>query len=502
MKACLILQRRFAYVGHAMAKVFKEKYGVNQFCAYTDLGASLEFLQSQTDIAYTDIFFEPEVRSRYQTEKLDLDYLKKLEKEIGIPNLWAYLEIDRSIRYGQLFRDYPHNTPHYTHEEMMRILQAEAKAIMKFLEKEKPNLIIFTVITDVSTLLFYHLAKKIGIKTFFIQTVRVGTRYTITENYENFSFLKGTFEALQNKKISLPSERKKALEFLASFRANPAPHCKYDTPSARPLSRSKQFLFLLPQNTLKSIYWFFKTGLEYFRWGIKGDHVRNPWHFLVDRLKRKWRVLIGFEDLYDKVDPADEFAFFPLQQEPEMALMLFAPFSNDQLWLAKQIARSLPLHYKLYVKEHPAMFGYRTRQFYKELKKIPNLKLIHPSVNGLDLITKAKIIATITSTAAWEGALLKKPAITFGDTFYNDLPMVKKCLAAADLPQVVKNQLENFHYDEEALLNLLTAIFKESVDVDLSTIWQMEGGGQVEKNKTAITSLVNFIAGKLGLINN
>src|SRR3989344_6414293 len=147
MKVCLQLQRRFAYVGHAMAMVLKEKYGVKDFCAYVELTPSLEFLKSQKEINYSDFLLESDLHNGYRTEKLDLGYLKNLEKEYGLPNLWPYIEIDRTVRHGLFLRDYPYDTPLLTHGEMMRTIQASAKKIIAFLEKEKPDFILFSVIT-------------------------------------------------------------------------------------------------------------------------------------------------------------------------------------------------------------------------------------------------------------------------------------------------------------------------------------------------------------------
>ena len=46
--------------------------------------------------------------------------------------------------------------------------------------------------------------------------------------------------------------------------------------------------------------------------------------------------------------------------------------------------------------------------------------------NGTTLIQNARLIVTVTGSAAWEGVLLKKPAIVFGNRFYNTLSMIKK----------------------------------------------------------------------------
>src|SRR3990167_6347291 len=102
MKICFFLQRRFAYLGHNLAVLLKEKYGVMDFCGYVNLRSSFNFLSSQKDIRYSTLLFDENMQKKYKEEKLDLNYLRQLEKEYGIPNLWPYIAADRIIMSNQL----------------------------------------------------------------------------------------------------------------------------------------------------------------------------------------------------------------------------------------------------------------------------------------------------------------------------------------------------------------------------------------------------------------
>ncbi len=502
MKACFFLQRRFVYVGHAMALTFQKKYGINEFCAYITVRDGFEFLKSQKDIKYTGLLLDEDIHKQYKAEPLDLNYLKNLEQEYGIPNLWPYISVDRVVRYNQLVREYPYNTPKYTHEEMMRMAQVTAKAIIKFLEKEKPDFICLSIVGSLGSMLLYHIARKKGIKTLLVRNSCVGTRFSITENYNSIEPVEKAFDEIQKNNAPYREYIRQAEKFLKEFREKPSPYSAVVTPKARQINRRRQFAFLLPYKIFKSVFWVIKIFNDYLFDKNRDDYGYSkikPWHYLLDRIKRKIRVLIGFDDLYDEIDLSEDFAFFPLQYEPEVSTMLYAPFYMDQLWLIKQIAQSLPLHYKLYIKEHPVMFGYRPRRYYKELKKIPNVKLIKPDVISFDLVKNAKLIATNTGTPGWEATLFKKPVITFGDASYNKLHMVKRCRAIEDLPQIVKEQLENFDYDEKSLINFIAAIYKESADVNLIQLWSVEGGSKMEKKEKKLVPLVDLIAEKLNL---
>lgn len=500
MKICLFLQRRFAPIGHTMAVIFNKKYGVKDFCGYVSMRSNIDLLKSRGNVNYTELILDEDIYKRYKNESVDSNYLKFLEKEYGIPNLWPFVDTDRIVRHGLFLREYPYDRPKHTHEEMLKLIQVYAKSAIKFLDEEKPDAAIFPVLEGLSPLFFYHIAKKKGVKTLFIQSCRIRNRHTVTQNYGELSYVLETFEKLNKNDISFPEYLKEAEEFLTGFRNKPEVHDSVDAPSSRPISRKQQFGFLLPSQITFSIYWIIKLFADYIKNINRDDHtIIKPWHHIIDRIRRKFRVLVGFEDLYDAIDEREDFAFYPLQQEPEVSITLFAPFYKDQLWLVRQIAKSLPIHYKLYVKEHPAMFGYRPRNFYKELKKIPNVKLISPLTPGFNITKNAKLITTLTGTAGWEGIMLKKPVITFGDVFYNILPMIRRCRNIEDLPNIVKDQLENFNYDEKALINLIVAIFKESAPLDLTQLWDTEGGSQAENKEEEIAPFTDFIAEKLNL---
>ena len=226
----------------------------------------------------------------------------------------------------------------------------------------------------------------------------------------------------------------------------------------------------------------------------------NPITFLIDRIRRKTRTLIGYNSFYDPVNLKEDYAFFPLHYEPEITTLLYAPFWTDQINLIRQIAKSLPIHFKLYVKEHPGMIGYRTRAYYNALKKIPNVKLIDPNCASFRLIGNTKLLITISGTAGWESILFKKPVITFGDVFYNALSTVKHCHEIEQLPFLVKGQLENFHHNEQELETFVAAIIEESRPIGLQEIWS--GGIDQEKEKKRLTILADLLASKLNLPGN
>lgn len=497
MKACLLLQRRFAYVGHKLALILKEKYGINEFCGYVFLRSSFEFLKNQKEIDYTFLLLDEDIHNQYKDEPLDLDFLKNIEEEYGIPNLWPYLALDRVLMFNMLKREYPYNTPAYSHEDMMKIFQIKVRAILDFLEKEKPDFIFMTVVGRVGTMLLYQIAKKKGIPVFIGIETRIGDDYILTDNYKNFSWAEKKFhDLLASEKTSAKSAEAK--KYLADFRKKPTTYLYFINNNEIKTSSMKELKWFLPKNLLRSSAWFLKLTYRYFAKKKWLDYTEeNPVSFAIDKIKRKTRLLIGHDRFYDPVDLTEDFAYYPLHYEPEIATMLLAPFWTDQLNLIRQIAKSLPLHFKLYVKEHPAMVRFRPFSYYRELKKIPNVKLANPNFPSFDLAKNAKLITTLTGTAGWEGVLFKKPVITFGDVFYNALSMVKKCHDIEQLPFMINDQLKNHLHNEEELEVFIGAVMEESAPVGLLEIWEKGVGPELEKKR--LTFFADLLAKKLNL---
>lgn len=499
MKGCLLLQRRFATIGHAIAIALKEKYGIAEFCGYVCLRSSFDFLKSQNDIRYGTLLLDDELQKEYTKEKLDPEYLHHLEKEYGIPNLWPYIACDRVIMFKQLLREYPYNTPMYTHEEMLRILQVKARAIIRLLEEEKPDFLFASVVGSMGGMLLYHIAKKKNIKVIIADIARIGELFTVSDHYAYHTWTEQIFQELQQTKRHSIREHD-AQTFLEDFRKKPAPYFGKLYEESLPVDRRRQLQFLKPANIFRSLAWVYRLTIGYLKNPHRDDYEEiKPWHYVIDRMKNKARLLRGFRDLYSRPEPNEDYAFFPLHFEPEIATMLYAPFFTDQPYVIRQIAHSLPATYKLYVKDHPGMIGFRPRSYYKELLKIPNIRLIDPAIPSFPLIQNAKIVTTISSSAGWEAVLLRKPVITFGDVFYNALSTVKHCRTIDELPYVIKEQLESVRYNEQELVNYIAATMEVSVEVPLLRLWEREIG-DFAKVKKGIEPAADLIARKLGLM--
>ena len=120
-----------------------------------------------------------------------------------------------------------------------------------------------------------------------------------------------------------------------------------------------------------------------------------------------------------------KIVFFTLHLEPEVALQSFSPEFSNSMEAITWISKSLPVNYILVVKEQVASYGVRSRWYYRQLMKIPNVVLSHPDVHSWDWIKASSIIATITGTIGQEAIHFERPVLSFGKhQIINHLPTV------------------------------------------------------------------------------
>jgi hypothetical protein len=216
------------------------------------------------------------------------------------------------------------------------------------------------------------------------------------------------------------------------------------------------------------IKWFSLRFYYYYFLGWKKDKfdfiTLNPfWYAFRDlRMVVKAQIMNLFYK-FDKVGKEEEYIFFPLHLQPEASTLILGSYYVDQIALIENIAKSIPLDYKLYVKEHISALGKRDSGYYKKIKKIPNVKLISPYENSHELIKRSKAVIVITSTVGLEGLIYEKPVIVLGDTFYNISDLTYQIKGIKELPGVLESILEeDFQIDKLKLKKFILSLLHSS----------------------------------------
>lgn len=472
MKVCMVLQNQYSKIGHAIARVLKERHGVTEFCAYVISPFAQEFLAAQRDIRYEPMLVDHQLHARAWQEPLDVQYIERFERVYGPPPLWHYLYADRKLMMsiGPKEETTTEVDALYSHEDLMRTFQVRAKAIEEMLTRERPDFILFFAIGTLAHLILYHVAKKMGIRALNIDFPRIANRVCISEDYRRLTGVDAIAEQFRHDGMHDTPFHKEADALLQRFRATGTLDLEYFIFAVEEMRSQTAF----PRRITRSLAFFPKLCARSFRYrGLftYGENEIGPLNFLKYKLRQRARIWRGIADLTARPDLQVPYLFYPLHYEPELATLLLSPYYFDQIQLVGALARSLPLHWKLYVKEHPTMQGRRARSFYRALLRFPNVVLLDPHISTFTLLRSAKLVATITGTAGWEATLLGKPVLTFGEVFYNSLSTVRRAHDLEALPALIKQTIVRYAPDEGEIRNFFAAVLCDSVPFDFFALW-------------------------------
>lgn len=214
------------------------------------------------------------------------------------------------------------------------------------------------------------------------------------------------------------------------------------------------------------------------------------------------RYLLGnknkfFEDIRGR---DEEYVYFPLHLIPESTTLNKSPFYPNELSVIEAVSKSLPVGWKLYVKEHGAMIGERPLSFYNKLKKLTNVKLVRLDCynDPKPWILKSKGVITLSGTSAFEASLCGKPSLMFGNAYFEVLDNITKVKSFEELPSLINN----FRFYKQQTLYSQAAYLKTIIECGkkiqfLKLMLESESHALNQTNicletKGAVTSIVDL----------
>lgn len=430
------------------------------------LGLSVNFLKEWEILSAND-------------QNVDFDFLQNLEGEFGEPFLWNALVMDRRVYNGVLTKQKQDYAPRFSHAEMLLLLQKGFRSVLKFIEDIKPDVIIggFTPVTF-GEYIFYLCAKAKKIKYVNLNPTKILNYVTFSEEiYREFPHVEEDYKKYlvgnSNEDIFL----KKAKEYVENKIG------KYEgiITSSAGFPYRNWFMNVLRWPLVIANYYLKKRYQDNqqrgYHWGYFYKDIYNP---LKDQITQRILPYWSVEKL-KKV----EYAYYPLHVEPEIALSLFGKEHLNQIELIRNIAKSIPITWKLAVKDHPAGVGRRNIRYYKKLLEIPNVVMVNHYADSNSVIENAKMVFTVSGFSGFEAILKSKPVITFGKTFYDIFPdhMVRNVRDSGELAFEVKELIDRYRYSEDHVICLIAAIMKNSVPLNLySDVLKKRGRVVVESN--------------------
>ena len=427
----------------------------------------------------------------------DAGRLAAYETRLGLDNVRRIITADRQIGDPLVVDAVTVRTPlkHLARDTEMvkRYVNGLLDWTFKTIDAEKPDLVFCYTVAGAPAYALSIVSRHLSIPFVRISSAHVDKKYTVDETVElslgrvNELFVR----ALEDPSIlahALPAAR----EHLAQFRSRPA---KYAT-SAQVHDRVAR------SHALPAIA---RQGYHDLRSALAGT-VRQParelrrpgpWRFGWNRATTSLRARRDRGSAHFRAPgdlPSRPFVYFPLQVNPEASTMVLAPMHTNQFAIVEALVKSLPLGTDLVTKEHIPMLGRRPRDFYRRLADLPGVVLASPFEDPFALITRAKLICTVSGTSAWEALRLNKPALTIGKPHYLAIGQgVTHCADLSRLPEVLPQAIDMPAVDETRVELYVAAIVDHCFDLPAELYRTGVTEAIVAKHADVIASLCDRI---------
>lgn len=412
------LDNYLTYFG--IAKSLQETYDFESFAILEIPERPKVFFQQQQIVKFqkTWYFHDHIIKSK----KPDLNYLKDFEERYQI-NVWLLAYNERIFyNYNEFYK--------FSDDEVLSIVEQECKLFEKVLNEVKPDFIIMKTTDLHYHKLFHSICKARGIKILMLRHIRFGGRCVISNEME-------TIDSLEKFMESLGKER--TLEELQKFLKG-VDYYKVIFDYTNSFMASKKNLIKAILKFLFSDYLSIKKNFTYSgrtKFKVLLHHFK--WIFI-----ERYRQFFIDKKFVRNMDPKAPFIYYPLHVQIESVLLVGAPFLTNQLEIITHIVKSMPVGYQLYVKDAPMNKGrgWRDLSFYKAIMTLPNVKLLHPSINPMEIIKNCSLVVSVSGTTALEAAFYEKPSIVFVDTDFSILPSVYKLNSIEELPNAIRLSLK------------------------------------------------------------
>ena len=436
MKKSLLKNKKILFIGGAngkddwmmsISKELERRQGITSFYLGILPGSKEYFLREgiPEDRVYSVWYV-----NQKKIVKPDINFIRRSETKYNF-KLWDIWQITAPRK--KFYLNSKSNTILCWAEYLVREMENLVKNV-------KPDYVVMYAVVGYNMVIMHNVLKENGVEILMLVNARIPARFTFNNNLEDkWPLLIEEYNKIKKRKL-LEKEIKFAENFFNNFRDNPF---KPDD-SAR------------PKVPLSKKIEKYKLYLQIFKYRKKLPDLRQFMWPVLDKLK-------DMSGIFEMPVKGEKYVFYPLHINPEASTSLFGKWYVNQLDLIEKISKSLPCDYKLYAKEHVFAYSSRPSWYYKEIKKFPNVRLISPHTNTLDLIKNSSLVLTITSTVGWESILLQKPVLVFGDVYYNIFDGIIKIKEISQLPNLIENNL-NKKIDKNEIFKFIIALFNSTFE--------------------------------------
>lgn len=408
-----------------------------------------KFFQDQKIVKFHKIWYFRDYIIK-SNKNIDVDYLSNFEQKYNI-FLWKIIHGDRILTN----HDGTNNYHKFQRNEILQILEQECKLYEQILDDIKPDFAIIKNPDYSQSQILFELCNSQNIPVLTLGSGRLGTRSIISNKVDIIDNVNKIFQSASDKKFESFEEFQKLLH-------------GYNIQIKTMIKESNSNLI---QKKIRA-GWYMLTKIlndEYRKFYV--NYGRTRLRILINEsnlILKKWRrERFINKNLKRELNFDVPFLYFPLQLQPERTILLDSPHYTNQLELISQISRSMPINFKLYVKEHPSqsLHNWRESSFYKKIQSIPNVELFHPSIPSQEILKHCSLVFSINGTSCLEAAFYEKPSIIFDDVLYSVLPSVFRVKSYEYLTNIIKQAL-NSKVSISDLNKYVNTVLDNSFDFD------------------------------------
>lgn len=333
-------------------------------------------------------------------------------------------------------------------------LERLKSALLEFFERivtqHSINVIMYENVSNAFAYYAFIVSQRLGIRYCGIGASRLPGRFSITADPLRDWGPRQLFAAIQSGNLEIDGmTRSWCQQYLKNLEVTTPDYMK-----SNGLSDINLVQRYLRRDRLETI------GILLRHSQMDGRHafqIGNPVHHYFNLFKRnvarKFRAR-WLESYYEPIVQGEKYLVYPLHFHPESSTSVLAGTYLNEYEVIKNIAFNLPTGISLYVKDHLSAYGYPSKDFYRRLKKLPNVRVVAPQYPAKTLVKNSAGVITLTSTMGYEALLLGKTVFLYGSVFYEHHKNVIKVGDPANLFELIKNNIDQRNPDPDQSYNV------------------------------------------------
>lgn len=416
-----------------------------------------EFKEHQPDVKLYDVkdmcdTFVAGMKEFKRTGRapMDMEYLKKIDEEYT-----HYKNLNMQLMSSQM------NTRHYhwrmywsvtSYEENCYWLELNYKTIIGILTEFQPDVILDLDNAELQRTILCEVAYKMNIPCMTVEYSKYG--YYKYPSFQNAFGIDPYIRRLYEKNLAKSDEElKESIDYILNYRKeNSIMNQEFAGSVTSQYERDSLIWIARVMHGKWNYFWdqdISKKNLKRKKTCPMIYAPSKPYLYYYLHTELTKRMLYGKNKYFENPVEGEDYVYMPLHLIPESSVFVKASYYVDECNLIEQISKSLPIGWKLYVKEHQAMLGERGLEFYKKVAELHNVRVVQVNYykDPKPWIINAKGVITITGTAAYEAALLGKKSIVFGEVPFSMIDGITQITSFDELPGAIRDfgEVDNIH---------------------------------------------------------